>query len=225
MDFLQGYGGQMGMGALVTLAVAGVSVVAGILLGILAASAKLSARPWISWPAVGLTNLIRGVPDFLVLLICYFTLPRLLTQLLGTEVSIGPFAAGVIALSIVFGAYSSEVFRGAFLAVPKGQTEAAAAFGMSPLQSFVRVRLPQAWRYALPGLNNLWQSLLKDTSLVSVVGLEELLGKAKIGAQVTKQPFAFYFAASLLFLAMWGVSIPIFAALERRANRGVRPLR
>ena len=225
MDPLQGYGSQLAAGFLVTLELAFVTVLFGILLGMLAAVVKLSPRPWLSWPVTLCTNVIRGVPDFLVLLIVFFTLPGLLSSLFGSEVQIGPFAAGVIALSVVFGAYSSEVFRGAFLAVPKGQLEAANAFGMSPLQSFFRIRLPQAWRFALPGLNNLWQSLLKDTSLVSVIGLEELLGKAKIGAQVTKQPALFYLVASLVFLVMWGISIPIFGALERRAGRGVRPVR
>lgn len=221
MDFLHGYGGQLALGLGVTLGVAGASLVLGTLLGLLGAAAKLSPRPWLRWPATLIANLIRGVPDFLILLICYFMVPELLSRLLHREIAPGPFVTGVLALSVVFGAYASEAFRGAFLAVPKGQLEAAFALGLRPAQAFFRIRLPQAWRFALPSLNNQWQSLLKDTSLVSVIGLEELMRKAQIGAQVTRQPFVFYGTAALVFLALWAVSIPAFQALERRARRGL----
>lgn len=221
MDFLHGYGDQLALGLGVTLGVALSALVLGVTLGILGAVAKLAPQPWISWPATLAANLIRGVPDFLILLICYFALPRLLGSLLHREIEVGPFTTGVLALSVVFGAYASEVFRGAFLAVPRGQLEAAFALGLGPARSFFRIRLPQAWRFALPSLNNQWQSLLKDTSLVSVIGLEELMRKAQIGAQVTKQPFVFYLTAAAVFLALWALSIPLARALERRASRGV----
>lgn len=218
---LAGYGGQLAVGVWVTLQLAFASVVIGVALGILGAAAKLSPILWIARPVTLFTNLIRGVPEFLILLICYFGATRILSNWAGTYVEISPFGGGVFALSLVFGAYASETFRGAFLAVPKGQMEAGRAFGMRPRQIFLRIHLPQAWRYALPGLSNLWQTLLKDTSLVSVIGLEEIMRKASIGAQVTKQPFDFYIAAALIYLAFISVSIPLFGALERRASRGV----
>jgi polar amino acid transport system permease protein len=218
---LSGFGWQLLAGAAVTLEVAFLSLAFGVALGIAGAAAKLSPLAWIRVPATLLTNLVRGVPEFLLLLIVYFSLPDLLSGLLGTDVSIGPLAGGVLALSVVFGAYASETFRGGFAAVPKGQIEAARAFGMPRARIFVRIHLPQAWRYALPGISNLWQTLLKDTSLVSVLGLEEIMRKADIAAQVTKRPFDFYVAAALIYLAFVLLSGPAFAWAERRANRGL----
>jgi polar amino acid transport system permease protein len=213
---LDGFGPQLLLGAAVTLELAFAALILGTVLGLLGAVAKLSPRRWVRAPITLLLNLLRGVPEFLILLIVYFGA----TTLVGNELAPGPFAAGAMALGLVFGAYSSETFRGGFLAVSSGQIEAARAFGMTPVQAFLRVRLPQAWRFALPGIGNLWQGLLKDTSLVSVVGLEETLRKASIAADVTKHPFPFYLAACAIYLAFITLSNPAFALLERRASRG-----
>ena len=220
MNDVYDFGGQLLRGAAVTLEVAALSLAFGIALGIAGAAAKLSPRSWVRGPATLLTNLVRGVPEFLLLLIVYFSLPDLLSGLTGTDVSVSPLAGGVFALSVVFGAYASETFRGGFEAGPKGQLDAARAFGMPRRRVFTRVHLPQAWRYALPGLSNLWQTLLKDTSLVSVLGLEEIMRKADIAAQVTKKPFDFYVAAAVIYLVFVLLSGPAFAWLERRAGRG-----
>ncbi|HTJ63228.1 MAG TPA: ABC transporter permease subunit [Alphaproteobacteria bacterium] len=214
---LGGFGPQLLAGAAVTVELALGALVLGLILGLLGAAAKLSPHRWISRPVTLLLNLLRGVPEFLILLIVYFGA----AQLVGDDLAPGPFGAGVFALGIVFGAYASETFRGGFLAVPAGPVEAARAFGMSPTQTFFLVRLPQAWRVALPGIGNLWQGLIKDTSLVSVVGLEELIRKANIAAQVTKDPFPFYLAAMAIYLAIVTLSNPLFAWAERRANRGM----
>jgi polar amino acid transport system permease protein len=214
---LAGFGPQLFAGAAVTIELALGALALGLLLGLAGAAAKLSPRRWISRPVTLLLNLLRGVPEFLILLIIYFGA----AQLVGDDLAPGPFGAGVFALGLVFGAYASETFRGGFLAVPGGQIEAARAFGMTPFQTFFLVRLPQAWRVALPGIGNLWQGLVKDTSLVSVVGLEELIRKANIAAQVTKDPFPFYLAAMAIYLAIVTLSNPIFAWAERRANRGM----
>src|ERR1700761_5621052 len=223
MPDLAGYGPQLLAGAAVTLELAFGALVLGLALGVLGAAGKLSPVVWVRVPVTGILNLLRGVPEFLILLIVYFGASGLLSDLgLGDDLAPGPFGAGVFALGIVFGAYASETFRGGFLAVPPGQIEAARAFGMGRRQSFFLIRLPQAWRFALPGIGNLWQGLVKDTSLVSVVGLEEILRKASIAAQVTKNPFPFYLAAMALYLAIVTLSNPAFAWLERRANRGVR---
>ena len=138
-------------------------------------------------------------------------------------VNVSGFAAGTVALSLVFGAFATEVLRGAILAVPKGQLEAARAIGMSRALLIRRILIPQVWRFALPGLGNLWLNLVKDTSLVSVIALDELMRKAGIAVGVTKQPFLFYGAACALYLAVTGVSMIVFARAERWASRGVRP--
>jgi polar amino acid transport system permease protein len=218
MPDLAGYGPQLLAGAGVTLALAISSLTLGLLFGVLGAAAKLSSAAWVRIPVTGFLNLLRGVPEFLILLVAYFGA----ADVLGPDLAPGPFGAGAFALGIVFGAYASETFRAGFLAVPHGQIEAARAVGMPAARVFLRITLPQAWRVALPGIGNLWQGLLKDTSLVSVLGLEEILRKANIAAQVTKQPFTFYLAAMALYLAIISTSNPIFAWLERRASRGVR---
>jgi His/Glu/Gln/Arg/opine family amino acid ABC transporter permease subunit len=217
MPDLAGFGPQLLAGAAVTLELAFGALLLGLVLGLLGAAAKLSGSAWIRLPVTLFLNLLRGVPEFLILLIVYFGA----AALLGDDLAPGPFGAGVFALGIVFGAYASETFRGGFLAVPAGQLEAARAFGMGQRQTFFLIRLPQAWRFALPGIGNLWQGLIKDTSLVSVVGLEEIVRKANIAAEVTKHPFPFYLAAMAIYLAIITVSNPVFAWAERRANRGV----
>ena len=218
---LHGYAGQIAQGALVTLEVAFSSLACGLLAGIIWALGKLSPAAVVRVPSVWVGNLLRGVPEFVILLICYFGLTSLLYQTTGGSVNLSPFAGGVFALSVVFAAYSSESFRGAFLSVPRGQIEAARALAMRPRDIFFRIHLPQAWRLALPSLNNQWQALLKDTSLVSVLGLEELMRKADIAAQVTKQPFVFFLAAALVYFVFLNLSNPVFAFLERRASRGL----
>jgi polar amino acid transport system permease protein len=217
---LYGFGDQLLQGAGVTLEVAGLSLVFGLALGVLGAAGKLSPLRTVRWPVELLTNLVRGVPEFLILLICYFSLPQLLSALTGAQIGMSPLSGGVCALSLVFGAYASETFRGAFLAVPLGQLEAGRAFGMSRVRVFRRILLPQSWRVALPGIGNLWQNLIKDTSLVSVLGLEEIMRKATMASQVTKKPFNFFLVASLMYMAFTLISGPMFHWLERRAARG-----
>ena len=222
---LYGFGDQLLQGVLVTLEVAFLSLIFGVALGIGGAAAKMSPSLWVRGPVTAFANVVRGIPEFLILLIVYFSLPQALSVLTGQDVDVSPLVGGVFALSLVFAAYASETFRGAFVAVPKGQLEAARAFGMPRARIFARIHLPQAWRYALPGLSNLWQTLLKDTSLVSVLGLEEIMRKASIASQVTKKPFNFYLAAALIYLVFILISGPAFAWLERRANRGLADAR
>ncbi|OJA86515.1 amino acid ABC transporter permease [Burkholderia ubonensis] len=219
MDILVNYGAQIAAGALVTLELAVAALCVGMLLGIAGASAKLSSMGWLRHATYALTNFLRGIPEFLILLICYFGLSHLLNAQFDGAFVISPFSAGVIALAVVFGAYSSEMFRGAFIAVPAGQIEAARAYGMTRLQTLWYVRLPQAWRICLPSLNNMWQNLLKDTSLVSIVGLEDMLRKANIAAQFTKQPFVFYVTVGIVYFGFLAASNPVFARLERIAGR------
>lgn len=220
MDDLWPYAGQLLQGAWVTMQLAFSSLALGLLLGLVLAAGSLSPRTLLRRGVMLWTAVLRGIPEFLIVLVCYFGLSNLINTHFDAAFEISPFAAGVFALSIVFSAYASEVFRGSFAAIPTGQIEAAQAFGLTPLQIFFDVRLPQAWRIALPSLGNLWQSLLKDTSLVSVVGLEDLLKKANMAGQATHQPFVFLVAAAAVYFVFLHLSQPAQAWLERRAGAG-----
>ncbi len=209
-------------GLRMTLLLAVSTLIIGLVLGMLLALAKLSHHAWLSRPAYALTNFLRGIPEFLVLLVIYFGGTQVLDSVLppGT-VSVSPFGAGLTALSVIFGAYASETFRGAFQSVAKGQIEAGRAYGFTGFQTFRYIELPQIWKVAIPGLGNLWQGSVKDTALVSIVGLDDLMRKTNQAAQTTRQPFTFYMAASLMFLMVTLLSMLLIAWLERRASRGM----
>ncbi len=221
MGLLQGFGPQIISGATTTLKVAFTSLVFGIVVGMCGAMAKRSQIDSIRWAANIYTTVIRGVPELLLILILYFGGTVGLTALFGRYVEIDAFAAGVFALTIVFGAYATEVLRAAIQAVPFGQIEAAHALGFSRFYVWRLVIIPQMWRHALPGLGNLWLTLLKDTALISVVGLEDLMRKASVAAGSTHDPLKFYSAAACLYVLFTSVSLVGLAGLERRADRGI----
>lgn len=224
---LYGRGDQMIDGGLVTIKLCLTVLPFMIVIGLLGASAKLSRHKVLRLIGESYTVIIRGIPELLVILLIYFggtIAVQKIAELISGEsarVDIPAFWSGVAALSLVQGAFASEVFRAAMLAIPKGQIEAAIACGMTPTQIFYRIKLPQLWRFALPGLNNLFQVLIKDTALISVVGLEEVLRMAQIGAGTEKAPFTFYLTAMLMFLAFTTVSLIAFHYLEKRASRGI----
>lgn len=219
---LQGFGEQIAAGAMTTLRVATTSLVLGIGVGFAGAVAKLSRSSPLRWLAEAYTTIVRGVPELLVILILYFGGTVALSALFGRYVEVDAFAAGVFALTIVFGAYAAEVFRSAIQSIPSGQIEAAHALALSTGAIWRLVILPQMWRYALPGLGNLWLTLLKDTALVSVVGLEDLMRKAGAAAGTTHDPLTFYLVAACIYLSFTSISLVGMTLLERRANRGVR---
>ena len=132
------------------------------------------------------------------------------------------FAAGVIALGFSFGAYATEVFRGAILAISKGQIEAARSFGMSRTLVFRRIMLPHVWRFALPALGNLFLILQKNSALVSVIGLNEIMRSANIAVGYTKKPFTFYLTAAVIYLCLTIVTASGIQVMEKRFSRGVR---
>ncbi len=223
---LQGFGAQLLVGTALTIELAFASAALGMLIGLGLAGLKLSRSRLGRGLADLFTTVFRGVPELIIVLLVYFGASIALTNLsdlFGGEdpVELHPFLAGTLAMGLAFGAYASEVFRGALQALPRGQVEAARAFGMSRSLAFRRIGLPQMWRFALPSLGNIFLVLLKDTSLVSVIGLEELMRKTAIAVSNTKEPFTFYLAAAVIFLAMTVVSMIGLGALERRANRGV----
>ncbi|HXV31206.1 MAG TPA: ABC transporter permease [Sinorhizobium sp.] len=225
---LHGYGWQMMLGLGMTIQAALASIALAIVLGLLGAAAKLSDYRVLRTIAEAYTITIRGIPEYVLLVLVFFGTSEVLQWLakavFGYEeyIEIPPFPAGVFAIGFVYGAFATEVFRGAMLAVPKGQIEAAKAVGMAPLLLWRRIMMPQVIRFAIPGLGNVWLILLKATALMSVVNLEELTRKAAISAGYTKDPFTFYIVAAFLYLCLTVVSNIGLEALERRASRGVR---
>lgn len=224
---LQGYGWQMMLGLGMTIQAALASIALAIFLGLLAAPAKLSRRRGLRAIAEAYTITIRGIPEYVLLILVFFGTSSVL-QLVAAQfgydeyIEVPPFPAGVLAIGFVYGAFATEVFRGAILAVPKGQIEAAKAVGMGPFLLWRRILMPQVIRYAIPGLGNVWLVLLKATALMSVVNLDELTRKAAISAGYTKDPFTFYAVAAALYLCLTIVSNFGLEVLERRASRGVR---
>lgn len=214
-------------GVQVTLAVALSAMALALVLGLLGAWAKLSANRIVHSAANTYTTVIRGVPELILILIVYYGTPTLIQdslELYGIDIiiDINPFLAGFLTLGVIYGAFATEVFRGAYRAVPKGQIEAAKAIGMSRMLLARRILLPQMWRFALPGLGNVWMVLIKATALISVIQLPELLRNADIAARAVRMPFTFYFAASLYYLAIVSVSMMLQTRAEAWAARGVR---
>ena len=224
---LQGFGHLLLSGSLITIKLAVTSLVIGLILGLMGATAKLS-KIWIFRKlATVYTATMRGIPELLLVLFLYYGGSMLIMAVLekfgyNEYVEVSPFLAGVLALSIAFGAYATEVFRMAIQEVPKGQWEAAQAIGMRPMQVYFRIIVPQVWRLALPGLGNLFLVLLKDTALVSVVGLKDIMYHAARGAQATQQAFTFYMAAAFIYLGLTIVVTAIMMWLEWRANPAQR---
>ncbi|ANL32012.1 nopaline ABC transporter permease protein NocQ (plasmid) [Rhizobium phaseoli] len=205
-------------GLQITVLLALVSGALGSFLGLFVAMAKLSRLGVSALLGQAYTTIVRGLPELLVILVVYFGGTAAITALTGRYVEINAFAAGVAALMIVFGAYCTEIFRGAIMSVPRGQVEAARSLGLKPWQTWLFVILPQMMRVALPAYGNLWVSLVKDTSLVSVVGLTDIMRVAFIGAGSMRAPLPFYLVASALYLALTSLSLASFRALERRVQ-------
>lgn len=236
---LKGYEGSLLEGAGVTLQVALASLLLAMLLGMLGALAKLSPYRWARGIADLYTTIIRGIPDLVLMMLLFFGgqvfINFVLTwinesynawllksnpnqewvSLVPDYIDISPFAAGVATIGFIFGAYMAETFRGAILAVDKGELEAARAFGMRAHQVFVRILFPQMMRHALPGFGNNWLVLLKTTALVSIIGLDDMVRKASLAAGSTQLPFTFYMAVALIFLVFTAVSTSLLKWAER----------
>lgn len=213
---------QLILGLGVTLKVAVYALIFGLILGLLGALCEFSKHTWIRYTFITFNTIIRGVPELLVLFFIYFGSAEVLNHLFNNQVAVSSFAAGVIALGLIFGAYASQTLRGAFLAVPTGQIEAAKALGLNRRQSFSLILLPQAWRHALPGLGNLWLVLLKDTALVSLIGLSDLMMRTQAAAVTTQQPFTFYLAAATIYLMITSISELLMTVFHWRTNRSIQ---
>ncbi|MFN0193219.1 MAG: ABC transporter permease [Aestuariivirga sp.] len=224
---LKGYGHLLIDGVLISISVGIAAMVVALALGILGALARLSPSRPLQILSQAYTIIIRGIPELVLMLLVYYGGTVLLQYLLSlgggdVRVNISSFLAGTLVLGFVYGAYAVEIFRGAFQAIPKGQTEAASAFGMPRSMAFLRIELPQAWRLAVPGLGNLWLTLFKSTSITSVIGLTELARQSDLIKAPTKMPFTVFFVACLLYLAVTAVSDLLRNHIERRTSIGFK---
>ena len=243
---LQGYEAALLKGAWVTIEVAVFSLLLATLLGILGALAKLAPYRVARAVATLYTTIIRGIPDLVLMMLIFFGGQMLLNNMLysvnewinawmaGSDpahewtaylpdyVDVSPFAAGILTIGFIFGAYMAETFRGAIMAVDKGELEAAKAYGMSSSLAFRRILLPQMIRHALPGFGNNWLVLLKTTALVSIIGLEDMVRISSLAAGSTKMPFTFYMAVALIFLFFTFVSTTLLKAVERKYTMHMR---
>ena len=208
------------------------SLVVSFIIGLIGASAKLSKNRMLPASRTVYTTLIRGVPDLVLMLLIFYSLQIWLNDVtdyldniqsqVDLEIQLDPFTSGVITLGFIYGAYFTETFRGAFLAVPHGQLEAARAFGMKPLLVFRRILFPQMMRYAIPGLANNWQVILKATALVSLIGLTDVIKAAQNAGEGTFRTFYFMTVAGLVYLVLTTLSNGVFWLLQRKYAVGVR---
>ena len=224
MDLLNfddtGYGDELLAGVFITIRLALLSfllaLILGVVLGFVAlAKNRLLQAFWRTYASV-----FMGVPSILIVFFLYFNAPGLLKSAFNLRVDVTPFVAGVSALAIVYAAYVGEAVRGAVLNIPRGQWDAAHALGLKNLSMWWLVILPQIWRIALPGVTNVWMTTLKDTALVSLVGLTDLVRMADIAAAATQEPFLFYVVAGLVFVVFSGLTMAGSVRLERWAFRG-----
>jgi octopine/nopaline transport system permease protein len=218
---VKGWGGQLLLAVVMTLAVTLAAMAIGLVLGVLVAGAKLARRRWIRAIGTAYTTVFRGVPELLVIYFIYFGGSSAATAIgsaFGAQGFVGlpSFAAGALAVGVISGAYQAEVYRGAFHSVSRGEIEAARAVGMPGWLRFRRILAPQILRFALPGLGNVWQLSLKDSALISVTGLAELMRTSQVGARSTHQFFAFYIVGGGLYLVVTALSGGAFGSAERR---------
>ncbi|MBU3083978.1 ABC transporter permease [Acinetobacter seifertii] len=221
-----GYGPLLLSGTWMTIQLALLSLLLSVIIGLIGASSKLSNIKALRYIATAYTTLIRSVPDLVIMLLLFYSLQLGLNQITEAlqmdQIDINPFVAGVITLAFIYGAYFTETFRGAFQSVPMGQIEAAMAYGMTPWQVFRRVLFPQMMRFALPGIGNNWQVLIKATALVSIIGLTDIVKITQDAGRSTMQLFFFSIVAAAIYLAITTVSNLILMWLERRYSAGVR---
>lgn len=214
-------------GALLTVGVSACALLVSIVLGLLGAGAKLSGRPVLVAFSTAYTTVIRGIPDLVLMLLIFYGgtigLNNLLEKM-GSEatVDINPFMAGVLTLGFIYGAYMTETFRGAIMSIPKGQAEAAWAFGMGRTQTFLRITAPQMVRYAMPGFTNNWLVLIKATALVSVIGLQEMTFAAKQAGAATRLTFFYLMFAAGLFLVYTTISLLILRRINAHFSLGAK---
>jgi len=220
----EGWGDNIAAGVVITVSLALATLPVGLALGFLVALGKRSPDRFLRLAANIYTTIFRGLPELLTLFLVFYGAQIGLQKLIhffdpAASIEINAFVAGMVALGAVFSSYASEVFLAAFRAIPNGQYEGGYAVGLSSSQTMRLVIAPQLLRLALPGLSNLWLILIKDTALVSVIGIADVLRQSQVAARVTKEAFLFFGLACLIYLALAMLSSIAIAAIERRAER------
>lgn len=225
---LYGYADSVLHGTLITLQVGLGSLAVAVALGLLVAAGRLSRERSLAWTATAFTTLMRSGPDFVWLLFLYYggqTALNLITQHYGmAQVQIDTFAASVIVLGVIYSAYLAETFRGAFLAVDKGQAESAQAFGFGRLQTFFHIVFPQMMRFALPGIGNNWLVMLKATAITSMVSLNELIFLSRAAGKATGHSLELLLVAALIYLVLSTVSVLVLRLLAARYAAGSKEI-
>ncbi|MBD1554280.1 ABC transporter permease [Pseudomonas typographi] len=220
-----GYGDELFFGAGVTIKVAVLGYMIALSLGTAIALVTLNPRGW-RWRCWRVyASLFMGVPALLVAFLLYYGGSEIITSLFGAlgmrvNIDVTPTAAGVTALGLVYSAYLAELIRSTIRSLPQGQFEASAMLLIPRRKMWTQIVFPQTIRLALPGLTNMWIVVLKDTALISLVGIKEVIAQAKMAAGNTKEPFLFYCAVSLFFLAFSLVTVWMIGRLDRRKGYG-----
>jgi His/Glu/Gln/Arg/opine family amino acid ABC transporter permease subunit len=218
--------GETAAAARVTIGIAVGAAALALLLGLVGAAAKIGAPAPMRWAVEFFATVLRGVPELLTILVTYYGTQIAINELapvLGfASFDVDPFAAAIAALGLSTAAYATQTLEGAIRAVDRGQLDAARSLGLRRWTVFLLVTLPQAWRFALPGLGNLWLSLIKQTALVSVLSLNEIIFTARQAVEVTKEPFLFFAGACVVYLVLTKVSMTGYDAIYARTFRGLR---
>ncbi len=220
-----GWGDELFVATLMTVAVSITAMFIGFLFALIFTPLKLSKNKLFNFIGNSYTTIIRGVPELLVIYLLFFGgtgAVMFVASMFGYNdyIEINAFITGAFAIGIISGAYSTEVFRGAIQSIDQGQFEAAKVLGLSKFGQFFKIILPQTLRLAIPNLSNVWQITLKDTSLISVTGLVEIMRQSYIAAGSTRDPLFFYSFAAVLYLLLTFISMKLINKLEVRYSRG-----
>lgn len=213
---LSGYSLSLLEASWMTVQLAFTSLVVGLVLAMLFAGGEMSRFRLVAWPTTALVTVLRGLPELLIVLFIFFGSGQIFFYITGDYVEISPFLSGVIALSLIFASYAAQTIRGAIRAVPKGQREAASALGISKSRTFFAIIVPQAVRHALPGLTNQWLVLLKDTALVSLIGVTDLLKQAQLTSAATHESFTWYATAAGVYLVITLITQKIIKIIDAK---------
>ena len=220
-----GWGDEFLIATLMTIAVSICSMGLGVFIAIFAAWAKITISRSLNFISNFYTTVVRGVPELLVIYLIFFggsAAVMKLAKVFGYYgyIELHAFTISVVAIGIISATYSTEVLRAAFLSIERGQIEAAKTLGLSRFYIFLKVLVPQILRHAIPGLGNVWQVTLKDTSLISVTGLVEIMRQTRISSNVEHSPLTFLITAAFLYLFLTTFSGKFFNFLERQSNKG-----
>ena len=220
-----GWGDELLIATLMTLAVSVTAMLIGFVFALIFTPLKLSKNKFLNLIANFYTTVIRGVPELLVIYLFFFggsSAIMFVASIFGYNdyIEINAFLTGAFSIGIISGAYSTEVFRGAIQSIDKGQFEASNVLGFNKVTSFFKIILPQMLRLSIPNLSNVWQITLKDTSLISVTGLVEIMRQSYIAAGSTRDPLLFYTVAAVLYLMLTFLSMKFINKMEIKYNRG-----